>query len=86
MSKEKYELCLRITSDALDKLQVIKDTELARAYLEFANNYFDDAKHFAEKGEYDNALEAIAYAHGFIDAGVLAGLFRINGYHLEAIK
>ena len=86
MSKAKYDLCLRLTSDALGRLEVVRPGRIADKYLEFANNYFSDAKHFAEKGEWDNALESIAYAHGFIDAGVLSGIFRIVGYHLEAAE
>ncbi len=85
-AKQKYELCLRITSEALEKLELIKDTELARTLLKFAKDYYEDAKHYASKGQYATALEAIAYAHGFVDAGVLSGLFHIPGYHLKPVE
>lgn len=85
-AEEKYEQCLCITSDALDQLEVTEKTVLSDKYLEFANNYAHDAKHYAEKGDYVTALEAIVYAHGFIDAGILAGLFRIEGYHLKEVE
>ena len=85
MSKEKYELCLRITGEAMEKLVVVEDNQVSETFLQFARDYLADAKHYAEKGDYATALEAIAYAHGFIDAGVLAGYFEIDGYHLGAL-
>ena len=84
MSKKKYEFCLKITTDAMAQLTVAKNDSVSREFLQFINDYTADAKHYAAKGDYATALEAIAYAHGFIDAGVLAGYFRIPGYHLEA--
>jgi len=84
VSKKKYEFCLEITTDAMTKLKVVRDDSVSREFLQFINDYTKDAKHYAAKGDYATALEAIAYAHGFIDAGVLAGYFKIKGYHLEA--
>ncbi len=81
-SKEKYEYCLKITEDATKNIGVI-DQEKGAKLLKFLDDYTKDAKHYAEKGEYDTALEAIAYAHGFIDSGVLVGVFRIPEYHLS---
>ena len=85
MSKKKYELCLRITSDAMGKLEIARRGLASATYLRFAQDYIADAKHYAAKGDYATALEAIAYAHGFIDAGVLSGYFKIEGYHLGAL-
>ncbi len=85
-TREKYEVCLRMTTDALEKLELAEDTKVAREILEFAKDYYEDAKYYAEKGMYSTALEAIAYAHGLLDAGVLAGFFRISNYHLEAVR
>ncbi len=85
MSKKKYELCLRITSEARKALEVVQQNQVSETYLQFADDYITDANHYAEKGDYATALEAIAYAHGFIDAGVLAGYFKIEGYHLGAL-
>ncbi|MCD4740817.1 DUF357 domain-containing protein [archaeon] len=83
--QQKYEQCLRITSEALDQLEVKQKNRVSDAYLEFTKNYIHDAKHYALKGDYVTALEAIAYAHGFIDAGVLAGFFKIEEYHLKSV-
>ncbi len=84
-AKEKYELCLKLTSKALDELKMKKRTDLSEEFLKFAEDYFEDAKHFAGNKEYANALESIAYAHGFIDAGVMAGYFKLPDYHLKEI-
>ena len=85
-AKEKYGMCLKITGDALSRLVVKEESALATQYLRFANDYVSDAKHYAEKDDYATALEAVAYAHGFIDAGVLAGVFEISEYHLEKLE
>ncbi len=84
-SKEKYEICKKITEDALSKLES-DNSELANTYLDFIHRYVSDAEYYAKKNMYATALEAIAYAHGFIDAGVIAGVFKIPGYHLEDIN
>jgi len=81
-AKEKYEYCLGITERIATKIKVL-DHAKADKLLKFLKDYTRDAKHYAEKGDFDTALEAIAYAHGFIDAGVLTGVFRIDGYHLS---
>lgn len=85
MSQEKYELCLKITAEAIEKMEVVKKDQVSETYLQFIRDYTADAKHYAEKGDYATALEAIAYAHGFIDAGVLAGYFKIENYHLGCV-
>jgi hypothetical protein len=85
-AKEKYEQSLKYTRDALAELKIVKDSKLSNEYLKWVENYRKDAEHYAAKGDYATALEAIAYAHGFIDAGVLAGLFEIPGYHIGALK
>ena len=81
-AKEKYEYCLGLTKAAISAVEVIEGAEKAEKLLRFAKDYWKDAEYCATKGDYETALEAIAYAHGFIDAGVLAGFFRIPGYHL----
>ena len=39
-----------------------------------AMSYYKDAQHFYEKGEYANALAALEYAEGWMDAGKEMGL------------
>ena len=77
----KYEYCRGITADCLEKIEVLD--EKGQILLKFAKDYYNDALHYKEQGDEETALEAVAYAHGFIDAGVLLGHFKIEGYHLE---
>ena len=44
-----------------------------------AKSYYEDAKHFEEKGDRVNAFAALAYAHGWLDAGARLGLFDVDG-------
>lgn len=58
--------------DKLDRIiKVFRDMGFADKYpivFEYAENYFADAKHFYEKGNYFTAFGAANYAYGFIDA------------------
>jgi len=38
--------------------------------------YYSDSKHFYSKGEYLNALTALEYAEGWMDAGKEIGLLK----------
>jgi len=77
----KYEYCEKITKDCLEKVEVLDDK--GQTLLKFAKDYYNDALHYKEKDDEETALEAVAYAHGFIDAGVLLGHLKIEGYHLD---
>src|SRR2546428_2373905 len=44
-----------------------------------ARAYFDDARHFRERGELEKALANVNYAHGWLDAGARIGLFEVGG-------
>ncbi len=49
---------------------------VGREFWEMALGYYSDAKHFYEKGEYANALAALEYAEGWLDAGKRLGVFK----------
>ena len=73
-----------LTEKALKKISIKKglpekEKRIALDFLEMANNYFYDAKHFEAKGELLTALAAFSYAHAWLDAGVRAGLFDGKG-------
>ena len=76
----KLDYCMKATGDCLERL-AIKDKR-AEPLVRFATDYYNDAKHYYEKDP-ETALEAVAYAHGFIDAAVMLGLIGIPGYHLN---
>ncbi len=46
----------------------------AAKLLDMSMRYYSDAKHFYSKGEYLNALTALEYAEGWMDAGLELGL------------
>jgi len=52
---------------------------VAEDFVGMARAYYEDAKHFREKGELDKALANINYAHGWLDAGARLGLFDVGG-------
>ena len=53
--------------------------KVAEDFVGMARAYYEDAKHFREKGELDRALANINYAHGWLDAGARLGLFDVGG-------
>lgn len=77
--RNKLSCCLEITGNCLKQLKVKRGGEIL---AKFARDYYNDALYYKEKDP-ETALEAVAYAHGFIDAGILAGLLDIKEYHLK---
>lgn len=86
MNKDQKTLQLKVkkyyslTEKAIKKIELIKglnkkDKAIALDFLSMAENYFNDAKFFEEKGELLTALAAFSYAHAWLDAGVRAKLF-----------
>ena len=77
---KKLNECIKITADCLEKARV-KDEE-GKLLLKWASDYYKDALYYSMK-EPETALEAVSYAHGFIDSGVLLGHIEIPKYHLK---
>jgi hypothetical protein len=80
--QDKLEYCLAMTGECLKKVKVKKGGEIL---VKFAKDYYNDAVYYKEIDR-ETALEAVAYAHGFIDAGILLGLLDIRDYHLKVKK
>lgn len=76
----KLEYGLSVTREALKKARALD--KKGERLLAFVRDYYRDAQHYAGR-DAPTALEAVAYAHGILDGGVLAGHIRIKGYHLE---
>lgn len=53
--------------------------KVAEDFLTMARAYYEDAKHFRDRGELDKALANVNYAHGWLDAGARIGLFDVGG-------
>jgi len=77
-----------ITEKALNMVKAAeKDaTRAAEAadFLNMAERYFSDAKHFRDNGNYVLAFAAVNYAHAWLDAGARLKLFKVSDSELFA--
>lgn len=83
ITKEKLEKYFSVTQRALAKVKIVKKGKIdfesaANDFLDMAQRYFDDAKHFEKKGDIVTAFAALNYAHGWLDAGARLGLFDVE--------
>jgi len=83
ITPEKLKKYFDITSRALKKVKIAKATPIdweakAKDFLDMAQRYFSDAKHFEEKGDIVTAFAALNYAHGWLDAGARLGFFDVD--------
>lgn len=83
ITDEKLDKYFEVTGKALDKAKIIlpKKTHLFEAANDFYNmakTYYEDAKHFRDKGDKVNAFAALNYAHGWLDSGARLGLFDVD--------
>ncbi len=84
ISKEKLDKYFDVTGRALKKVKIGKEKSIdwkkaAEDFLDMAQRYFSDAKHFAEKKDFVNAFACLNYAHGWLDAGARLQLFDVGG-------
>ena len=83
ITNKKLDKYFDVTSRALAKVKIVNKGEVdfasaAKDFLDMANRYFRDAKHFREKGDLVTSFAALNYAHGWLDAGARIGLFDVN--------
>ncbi len=84
ITDEKIERYLGITGRALEKLRIAAPErsygrKLADSFLEMANCYYSDAKHFRDQGDLVTAFASVNYAHAWLDSGARIGLFDVGG-------
>ena len=93
ITPEKLAKYFDVTGRALKKVKIVekmpadfgvdadksKWKAAAEDFLDMAQRYFSDAKHFEEKGDIVNAFACLNYAHGWLDAGARIGLFDVDG-------
>lgn len=84
VTDERMDKYLDITGRALAKLRIAApeksyNRRLADSFLEMANCYYSDAKHFRECGDLVTAFAAVNYAHAWLDCGARIGLFDVGG-------
>ncbi|HKW43226.1 MAG TPA: DUF357 domain-containing protein [Thermoplasmata archaeon] len=75
---------IALTEKALAKASIAPPArshlrKVAEDFIGMARAYWEDAKHFREKGELEKALANVNYAHGWLDAGARLGLFDVGG-------
>ena len=86
ITEEKLKKYFDVTGRALKKVKIVNNPKLnsaelkkfAEDFLDMAERYYSDAKHFAEKGDIVTAFAALNYAHGWLDAGARLGLFDVG--------
>ena len=89
ITKEQLDKYFSVTNEALE---MVKSHEMdpdrlenATDFLDMAQRYYNDAKHFAEKKNRVLALSALNYAHGWLDAGARIGLFKVHDSRLFTV-
>lgn len=75
---------ISLTERALEKAAIAVPMrshlrKVAEDFLGMARAYYEDAKHFRDRGELEKALANVNYAHGWLDAGARLGLFDVGG-------
>ena len=83
ITEEKLTKYFDVTSRALKKAKIAKPGKIewqkaAEDFLDMAKRYYEDAKHFRDKGDVVTAFAALNYAHGWLDAGARLGLFDVG--------
>ena len=73
----------KLTKKALDKVKIEKnltkkDQKTANIYLDMAKNYYSDSIYFKKQNDYVNSFAAVNYAHAWLDAGAIIGLFDVE--------
>jgi hypothetical protein len=81
--KTRVEKYLKNAEKLFEGVRVREDVEVnadavGRKILDSALNYYTDSKHFYDKGEYVNALAALEYAEGWLDAGKSVGVIAVR--------
>ena len=81
---QKLEKYFALTGKALKKIKInskatINVERAAQDFLDMAQRYYEDAKHFEKKGDKLTAFAALNYAHGWLDAGARLGIFDVQG-------
>lgn len=83
ITEQKLEKYFDVTDRALKKVKIAEEEKIdwektANDFLDMAQRYFSDARHFKEKGDSVTAFAALNYAHGWLDAGARLGLFDVD--------
>jgi hypothetical protein len=80
---EKTDRYERLLAEAIAEAEIAvpEETPLwggATEFLEMAESYLEDGRHFRAEGDLVNALAAFSYGHAWLDAGARLGLFDVS--------
>ncbi|MBI2672096.1 DUF357 domain-containing protein [Candidatus Woesearchaeota archaeon] len=82
VTEERLEKYFELTEEAYKKAKDSKQkTNLGNArekILDMVKRYIDDAHYFKNKNDIVTAFASLSYAHGFLDAGALLGIFDVR--------
>ncbi|MBI3051360.1 DUF357 domain-containing protein [Candidatus Woesearchaeota archaeon] len=85
ITDSKLDKYFSVTERAIEKAKANHDGgKVALDFLDMAERYLSDARHFRQKGDYVSAFGAVNYAHAWLDAGARIGAFRVNDSSLFA--
>jgi hypothetical protein len=89
ITDEKLDKYFSVTKEALKMAEesgVKINTGDARGkFLDMVTRYVKDAQHFRDKNDYINAFAALNYAHGWLDAGAVLGIFDVHNSRLFTV-
>ncbi len=90
ITKDRLEKYFDVTGKAIKKVKLkhldrIDSKKIGEEFLDTARRYYEDAKHFREKGDIVTAFAALNYAHGWLDAGARLGVFDVKDSGLFAV-
>jgi hypothetical protein len=78
-----------ITGEALAMVKThemdVDRMDHATDFLNMAQSYYNDAKHFYAQDDWVLAYGALNYAHGWLDAGARIGLFKVKDDRLFTV-
>jgi hypothetical protein len=76
----------KLTSEALAVAQAapVRDAQ-AHVVLDMAARYVADAEYFMSSGDWQRALAAFSYAHGWLDCGARLALFEVHDDRLFVV-
>ena len=61
--------------EVIEAVEIMDDK--GKDVLDLAKTYFNDSKHFLNKGDFIRAFEAVVISWAYIDAGLHLGVFNI---------
>ena len=90
VTKKKLDKYFSVTGEAIRKVRIAKEKKIswqssAEDFLDMAQRYYSDARHFEKKGDIVLAFAALNYAHGWLDAGARLGIFDVHDSRLFTV-